>query len=553
MLRRLAVFSGGFTLESAEAVAAAGDTAAEDVLDLVTRLVDCSLLVAPPATGHHDGVAAGGPRYRMPESVRTYGLEWLAEAGEAGAVRTRHAEHVAERASAHPHGPEQPLWLDRLDAETLNLWSALDLAVATGAGRVALRLVNAASWYWFLRGRIGDARRAPARALERADGLPGDGDGDTGGAGPREAAGARARLAAFTVLAGQARPFAPGVEAFVGADLRGRWLLEFARLGFADACGDADDSALDELPCLFRDLGDRWGEAVALSCLATRALYRGDLAELRRNAGAAAAAFGELGDRWGLLQSSEQLGILAEIGGDYPEAARLHRDGLHGARELRLWTQVSFLLARLGRTALLTGDHARADALHEEARALAAEQSHRPAEQFAEIGLALGARRRGDLDAAATRLLPWLDGNRRLGADSGHALILPQLGYVAELRGDAERAYALHRDGLVAARRSGDPRALALAFEGLAGAASAAAVPWDPAGRAAGAAGLLGTAAVLRDSLGTPLPPAEREDADRATARLRSVLGDEVFGAEFARGRTAAPDAQGPCPPTPAA
>ncbi|MEV7510090.1 BTAD domain-containing putative transcriptional regulator [Streptomyces sp. NPDC091201] len=554
VLRRLAVFSGGFTLESAEAVAAAGDTAAEDVLDLVTRLVDCSLLVAPPATGQHGGAAAGGPRYRMLESVTAYSLERLAEAGEAGGVRTRHAEHVAdvaERASAHLHGPEQRLWLDRLDAETLNLRSALDLAVATGAGGVALRLVNAASWYWFLRGRIGDARRALARALECADGLPGG--GAAGGAGAGEAAGARARLAAFTVLAGQARPFAAGSEAFAGADLRGRWLLEFARLGFADACGEADDSALDELPGLFRDLGDRWGEAAALSSLATRALYRGDLAELRRNAGAAAAAFGELGDRWGLLQSSEQLGVLAEIGGDYPEAARLHRDGLHGARELRLWIQVSFLLARLGRTALLTGDHVRADALHEEARALAAEQSHRPAEQFAEIGLALGARRRGDLDAAETRLLPWLDWNRRLGADSGHALILAQLGYVAELRGDAERAYALHRDGLVAARRSGDPRALALAFEGLAGAASAAAVPEDPAGRAAGAAGLLGTAAALRESLGTPLPPAEREDVDRATARLRSVLGDEVFGAEFARGRTAAPDAQGPCPPTPAA
>lgn len=90
------------------------------------------------------------------------------------------------------------------------------------------------------------------------------------------------------------------------------------------------------------------------------------------------------------------------------------------------------------------------------------------------------------------------------------------------------------------ARRSGDPRALALAFEGLAGADSVAA---DSLGAGA-AAELLGTAAALRESLGTPLPAAERRDVDRATARLRAHLGDEAFATAFARGRTLSPQAQ---------
>ncbi|MFE1871719.1 BTAD domain-containing putative transcriptional regulator [Streptomyces sp. NPDC059496] len=538
-LSRLAVFSGGFTLESAEAVCAAGDTAAEDVLDLVTRLVDCSLVVAP-----YGGGDAGAPRYRMLESVTAYGLERLDGAGEAAAARLRHAEHfadLAERAAAHLHGPEQRGWLRRLDSEGLNLRAALDAAVEAGAAGAALRLVNASAWYWFLRGRIGEARTALGSALACA--------AAAGGQDGPAVAGARARLAAFAVLAGDDSLLGGD---FDGADPRGRWLLEFARIGFtsgSDADADpgvaaaaaGDDDVLEGLPAVFRGLGDRWGEAAALSGLATRALYRGDLTELRHNAEAGARLFAELGDQWGRLQASEQLGILAEIGGDYARAARLHEDGVRSARELELFTQVSFRLAQQGRIALLTGDTARAADLHEQARRLADEQSHRPAQQFAEIGLALGARWDGDLDAAEAWLRPWLDWSRRLGVDISVALILAQLGYVAELRGDAPLAEALHRDGLAAARRSGDPRALALAFEGLAGAGSVAAGPGD---RDAAAAALLGTAAALRESLGTPLPPAERHDVDRAAARLRARLGDDGFAAAFARGRALSPQAQ---------
>ncbi|WP_328792373.1 BTAD domain-containing putative transcriptional regulator [Streptomyces sp. NBC_00273] len=541
-LSRLAVFSGGFTLESAEAVCAAGDTAAEDVLDLVTRLVDCSLVVAPYAGGGD----AGAPRYRMLESVTAYGLERLEGAGEAAAARLRHAEHfadLAERAAAHLHGPEQRGWLRRLDSEGLNLRAALDAAVeagAAGATGAALRLVNASAWYWFLRGRIGEARTALGSALACA--------AAAGGQDGPAVAGARARLAAFAVLAGDDGLLGGD---FDGADPRGRWLLEFARIGFTNgsdvdaapgvAAAAGDDDVLEGLPAVFRGLGDRWGEAAALSGLATRALYRGDLTELRHNAEAGARLFAELGDQWGRLQASEQLGVLAEISGDYARAARLHEDGVRSARELELFTQVSFRLAQQGRIALLTGDTARAADLHEQARRLADEQSHRPAQQFAEIGLALGARRDGDLDAAEAWLRPWLDWSRRLGVDISVALILAQLGYVAELRGDAPLAEALHRDGLAAARRSGDPRALALAFEGLAGAGSVAAAPGD---RAAAAAALLGTAAALRESLGTPLPPAERHDVDRAAARLRARLGDDGFATAFARGRALSPQAQ---------
>ncbi|MFZ3498447.1 ATP-binding protein [Streptomyces sp. 5.8] len=527
VLRRLSVFAGGFTVEAAEGVCADGDAwggagggdrgggadgaeaddrvAREDVLDLLTRLVDCSLVSsaygdsAHSASAHsastHSASAYGDSRLRLLESVAAYGLERLGAAGETGATRQRHAEYytgLAERAAERLHGPGQGEWLRRLDREGPNARAALE---HTGAGELGVRLVGAQSWYWFLRGRIREAAEA------------------TG------AAGATALHAAFALLGGDDSHLG---RDFSDAGLREQWLLTYARCGFGSGVLEAE---LTALPAQFRESGDRWGEAVALLTLSTRAMYDGDLAELRRNAEAAAAVFSELGDRWGQLQTSEQLGILAEVTGDYPAAARLHEDGVRDAQELELWTHASFRLARQGRIALLTGDPARAAALHEQALRLAEEQGHRPAEQFAAIGLALGARRGGDLDGAETRLRPWLDWNRRLGVDSGAALVLAELGYVAELRGDPAAAESLHREGLAAARRSGDPRALALALEGLAGVL--------PPARAAS---LLGTATALRASAGTPRPRAERTDADRAAGRARAALGPEAFATAFTTG-----------------
>ncbi|WP_309061735.1 BTAD domain-containing putative transcriptional regulator [Streptomyces sp.] len=545
VLRRLAVFAGGFTAESAEAVCAvrdAGDVGnaggdadvrAEDVLDVVTRLVDRSLIV--PAYGADGSGGSGdldGPRYRLLESVAAYGLERLDEAGETKDTLRRHVLHytgLAERAAPLLHGRDQRHWLHRLDAETLNLRAALDRAVTAGDGGAGLRLVNALTWYWYLRGRFGEAVRSLRHAVEcadpggalAADRAPGTAAAHTGPA----LASARVRRAVFALFTGD-DPTAD--ESFEGADAWGRWLLAFARCGFGEPTEDG--GSFDALTAEFREAGDRWGEAAALSTLATQALYEGDLAAVRRNAAASAAIFAEVGDRWGQLQASEQLGVVAEVTGDYAAAARLHQDGVRGAEELQLWSHVSFRLARLGRIALLTGDDARAAELHERARRLAVEQSHRTAEQFAENGLALGARRRGDLDAAEALLRPWLEWNRRFGVDTGAALVLAQLGYAAEQRGDARRAEELHRDGLAAARRSGDPRAVALALEGLAGARAAA-------GRPEEAASLLGTAAAVRDSVGAPLPPAERADVDRAAGRAREALGEPGFAAAFARGR----------------
>ncbi|WP_026874699.1 BTAD domain-containing putative transcriptional regulator [Jiangella gansuensis] len=539
VLRRLAVYPEGFDLAAAEAactadavtpgasVGSGDDIRPGTVAGLVARLVDRSLVTVEPAPD--------GPRYRLLQSVAAYGVERLRAAGELDTVRRRHRLHylaLAERADPELRGPDQRRWLERLDSEAANLRAAIDDAVHSGDAATAHRLVDALAWYWFLRGRLAEARRSAATVESMAGGDPAARARTTAwqagfavlrGDDPESAAGADVALAGFDTVddpAGRAR-----AQWFISLGLSGAGPLTVHERRVAAAL------------ITFRRLGDRWGVAAALSLRAGQARTGPATGAVRRAADDAAAIFTELGDRWGRLQVSSTLATWAEARGDYVEAERLHREGVRIATELGMWTELSDRLSGRGRIALLRGDLAAAADLHDRARRLAARHGHRRGEQFAEIGLALGARRAGRLDDAERHLRAWLDWCLDIDGEMGAALILAELGFVAELRGDADTALALHLDGLACARSAGDHRAIALALEGLAGARVAV-------GRsvaAAQAARLLGAAAAQRASVGVPLPPAERGDVDRISAAAQRLLGADAFAAAFAAGDVLSP------------
>ncbi len=509
-LRRLAVHAGGCTLAAAEAVG--GGCA-----DVLARLVDRSLVVRGD-----DG------RYRLLESVAAYSLERLRESGEEDEIRRRHARYYtefAEEAAPELRGHGQPEWLDRLDAEAANLRLALDHA----DGETALRLVHAQAWYWFLRGRFAEARRAFSAALATAGKCP---ETETW-------------LAGFTMASGEStdsEELRRAALAHVDDEYeraKAEWFLTHVHWAYGDLA--ASEKRVESALAVFRSRGDRWHTAAALAIHAKQAMGRGDLHAMGRDGAESLAIFTELGDGWGRLEASDVLSRRAEITGDYAEAARLRRAELRLARELRMWPDVAFRLAMLGRIALLTGDLAEARVQHERALELAERHAAPSAAEFAEIGLGLVARRRGDLDAAEAHLRAPLGWLRGIGGTAGIAFAQAQLGFVAEERGDATAARALHTEGLAAARAIGDPRAVALALEGLAGARSLA-------GEHAPAARLLGAAAALRAATGAPLPAAERGDVDRITGRIQATVGVSTFETEFARGHseppgTAVPDA----------
>ena len=160
LLRRLAVFAGGWTLAAAEAVCAGEGIAEAAVLDLLAALVDHSLVVAEEVDGEL--------RYRLLETVHAYAAEQLAASGEAEAVRGRHRDWFvtyAEAAEALLWGPQVAAWLDRHDRDHPNLRAALQWSLDHGDTEAALRLGIALDRFWVVRGHLTEGAAWLGRAL----------------------------------------------------------------------------------------------------------------------------------------------------------------------------------------------------------------------------------------------------------------------------------------------------------------------------------------------------------------------------------------------------
>lgn len=163
LFRHLAVFTGGFTLEAAEAVAGSPADPAASVLEVLSRLIDKSLVIAETALGE-------AARYRMLETIHQYALEKLKGVDELPGWRQRHAEYFAQWAAKiglqSVMGKER-LWA--LAAEQANLQAALEWWVAAGQTEAALRFVNALGWYWINHSAYSEGRQWLERCLALPD------------------------------------------------------------------------------------------------------------------------------------------------------------------------------------------------------------------------------------------------------------------------------------------------------------------------------------------------------------------------------------------------
>jgi predicted ATPase/DNA-binding SARP family transcriptional activator len=146
VLRRLSVFSGGASLEAAERVCVGDRVESGDVLDLLTALIEKSLVTSE---------GEGAPRYRMLGTIKEYASRRLAEAGESDLARRAHLAYfteLGETAEPHLRRAGQLEWLARLELEHDNIGAAMRGALAAGEAHGAMRLAAAVGWYWWLGG-----------------------------------------------------------------------------------------------------------------------------------------------------------------------------------------------------------------------------------------------------------------------------------------------------------------------------------------------------------------------------------------------------------------
>lgn len=360
--RRLAAFSGGFTLEAAEAVVDPFDRLERDVVDLVESLHDQSLLQRLPDADEE-------PRFRMIETIREYAAELLMESDEEAPTRQAQAAYflvVAEAAEADFNRGRGSDWLDRFRADEANFRVALDWLIETDKADWGLRIALGLFHFW----ELGESFSEGQQRFDRLLALP----------SARELEQTRAKsLFSAGVLAGNQRD----LERARGFQRRSLEL--YRRLG--DRRGQAvalnglgilltDQGRYDEARAcyeecleLWEELGESHGAAASLSNFAFVLRSQGELERSRGLYQEAAAMFERLGDPVGAAwETSHEADVVrAQNGQTEAEAARLYERALKRFRELEEPWGVGSTLVDLGGLAQNAGDLDEAESSYREA------------------------------------------------------------------------------------------------------------------------------------------------------------------------------------------
>jgi len=522
LFRRLSVFVGGCTLDAAEVVCTASAPLPLTVLDGLASLVDKSLVRA-----EGEGEGDGEPRFGMLETMRAYGLDRLAAAGEAAATREGHAAYylaLAEVAEPEITGTEQERWLGRLEAEHDNLRAALRWAREDGEPAVGVRLAAALWRFWLIHGHLSEGRNWLEELLANMDGADDHRAGPAGvpidGDAPRGATGARATEGERDALRAKA--------------LRGAGGLAIEQGDFRRA-GALYEGAL----AVYRALGDTEGAAAALNNLGVAADGQGNYGRAAALYAQSLALKREVGDTRGVANSLSNLGRLALQRGDDEQAVTLHEEGLALSRGLGDTGSVALSLNSLGEVALYQGAYERAAALLEESVALARAVGDKRSLAFALNNLGDVALRQGDEARATACQEESLAVRRALGNDEGVAVSLGGLGDIARARGDHRHAADAYAESLSLLRASDDTALTIPVLEKVAALVGSAVAPSPPPrpDALARAARLLGAAARLREEIDAPLLAAARSAHERDVAAVRAALGDGAFVAAWGEGR----------------
>lgn len=567
LLRRLAVFVGGFTLDAAEAVCAEEGIDPDDVLDVLTRLVDKSLVVVD---------RSGQIRYRQLEMIRQYARERLAAAGEEDATLRRHRDFylaLAEEAEPHLHGPRQMEWLDRVAAEHDNARAALEWSLRQPEGESGVRLAAALSSFWHRRGYLAEGREWLDRVRPRTADVSSE-------------IRIRALLGAGRLAFAQ-DDFGPAKDIFEqvvplareGGDRRAlapalAWLGHAAWHQGERATGIA---LCEESLALAHSVGHAWTTAIILDEVSVVARHEGDHQRASALLEESLALFREVGDIGEAALCLSRLGALATDRADYRRATSLIEEALNLQRMLGRRTASASSLNRLGLIALAHGDWERAIELFEAAAVIADELGKKATAARVRVNAGLALLAKGDLKGAGTIFEESLRVQRTYGDAEDIASAIAALGILARYQGDCiqarrlleesinifqqevgpagaatpleqlgvpphqlgllalaegepEGAASILREALTQQQKRGDILAIACSLESLGSVMLARGMPEH-------AARLFGAADGRREAIGAPRWPVDRAAYESDLREAKTALGDEAFTDAWSAGR----------------
>ena len=439
LFRRLSIFAGGWTLESAEEVCAGDGIDKYDVLDLLSQLFNKSLLLVVNHT------KSGVPRYRMLETIRQYAREKLFESGVSEGIRDKHLFYfvkLVEKAEPELYQGNQVFWFNTLNDELDNLRTALEWALATDA-EAGLRIASTPYRFWdgygylkemgrwlekflnhykktddlyvqalivssfgfFRQGNFPEAIRVVEQSVQMARTLSDQ---------QLEAFGLSV-LGAFTQLQGNVEEGTPFLE-------RGLALYRAAgnKIGQANALEwlTYDHTSMEraiafarESLGLHRELNNLTGIAASLVVLARLTLWNGDFSSSVSWLEEALSINQQLDDREGELGALTTSGMLAYWQGDYPRAITYFEEALAISEKIGDQFSNSWIHVRMAYVFLRQGDFQHANELFVASIKRTHKVNFTIALVYAIEGIASLIINQGQPECAA-RLYAWADATR---------------------------------------------------------------------------------------------------------------------------------------------
>ena len=533
LFRQLSVFVGGCTLEAVEAVhSALGDgDSAEQILNRVASLIDKSLLQQSEQT-----VEGQESRLMLLETIREYGLECLTANGEVEIARRVHANYylaLAEEIEPELVGAEDKKWLDQLERENDNLRAALNWLIDCQDVEAFLRLGGALETFWTARGYENEGRQylerglttpAPISSAVRAKAL--------------NAAGALA-LSQYDIDKAE-ELCREGLKLYRSLGDKGRIARSTYLLGSVAGMRGNFTSArslLEEATVLFREEGIEWGTGDIFFAMGVIAFDEGKYAQASSLFEESLSVFRKVGNKGSIVYALFQLARVTFTQGNFTKSQALAAECRAFSQEISFKLGIGLALFQLARVTFAQGDSTRARSLAEECLTLCRNEP----KDKAGIAYALGLLGQVELYQGnivmAHSLIEESLGFFKDEVEDRRGLVeaLFHLGRVASLQKDSTRARALYEESYVIAKEMGNKLLIASCLEGLASlAATQGETTWGTY--------LWGAAESLREAIEAPMLPIERDDYMCSVAAARAKLGEKLFAAAWAEGRSMTPD-----------
>lgn len=395
LFRRLAVFSGGWSFDDADAVCNSEDEEPRPVFEGLEKLVEHSLVRPPEEVG-------GELRFSMFETIREFARERLGQSGDLDATEQQHAKHylsLAETAEVELQGPARKSWGSRLDAEIDNLRAAMRWGLDGHENEISLRIATSLWLFWWTHGYWQEGLQWLERGICDREQIP-------------------------VALKARGLALAGGLARELGDYAKGTPLLK-------------------ESLALWRQIGDQKGIAMALSNLGPMLLRQGDYSGATAMLEEALGVRRQLPERRGLIATLMNLAITLSEQGEHARAVDLYREALNLARTAGDDDQVALVLANFARTEIGQGHLNEAEALYAEAAPIFERLGNRAWLAFVSQGRGIVAIKRGHraraLDLFSEALTRFHESGVRLYAIA----CMGWLAGVAEEQGQLERAVSL--------------------------------------------------------------------------------------------------------------